>query len=647
MDNAVTGNAVTGAGTFTDQDLFLFNEGTHRRLYEKMGAHRAVVDGVAGVRFSVWAPSARRVSVVGDFNGWKRGATPLEPLRSSGIWTGFVPSLARGEVYKYCIESEHNGHVGEKADPFGLRHEVPPRTASIVWDLEYEWSDQQWMSERANRNSLSAPMSVYELHLGSWRRRVEEDGRPLSYRELASYLVEYVVRMGYTHVEFLPMMEHPFDGSWGYQVTGYFAPTSRFGTPQDFMYLVDQLHLAGVGVLLDWVPAHFPTDAHGLAFFDGTHLFEHADPRKGFHPDWNTAIFNYDRHEVRSFLVSSALFWMDRYHVDGLRVDGVASMLYLDYSRKEGEWIPNEYGGRENLGAIQLLRMTNEAAYSDYPGIQMSAEESTSWPMVSRPTYLGGLGFGLKWDMGWMHDTLEYMKHEPIHRRWHQNQITFRSIYWTHENFVLPLSHDEVVHGKGSLFGKMPGDRWQKFANLRALYGYMWATPGKKLLFMGGDLAQVAEWDHDSSVEWHLEDVEEHAAVQRLVAELNRIYRTEAALHELDCDGAGFEWVSGDDAESSVLAFLRYSKERRQKILCIVHFTPVPRHDFRIGVDDAGFWTEILNSDAAEFGGGGIGNMGGLEASPVPFHGRPLSLCLTLPPLSVTYFRSPVNEPAP
>ncbi len=527
------------ASLLTDQDLHLFNEGTHYRIYDKLGSHLTTVAGKPGTYFGVWAPNASAVSVVGDFNGWDTQSHPLGARGSSGIWEGFVPGVGKGALYKYHIVSHNEGHVGEKADPFGMFHEQPPRTASVVWDLEYQWGDKEWMETRAKRDSLQAPISVYEVHLGSWMRVPEEDNRPLTYRETAPRLAEYVKRMNFTHVELMPIMEHPFYGSWGYQTTGYFAPTSRYGTPQDFMYLVDYLHQNGIGVILDWVPSHFPTDAHGLAYFDGTHLFEHADARKGFHPDWKTFIFNYGRNEVRSFLMASGLFWLDKYHIDGLRVDAVASMLYLDYSRKAGEWIPNKFGGRENLEAIDFLRQFNTEAYKEYPGIQTIAEESTAWPMVSRPTYVGGLGFGMKWDMGWMHDTLAYFSQDPIHRRYHHNQLTFRMLYGFTENFVLPLSHDEVVHGKGSLIGKMPGDEWQRFANLRLLFGYMFAQPGKKMLFMGCEFGQVREWAHDTSLEWHVLEYPVHRGVQNWVAQLNQVYREQPALHQLDSDPQG------------------------------------------------------------------------------------------------------------
>ncbi|MDR5694886.1 MAG: 1,4-alpha-glucan branching protein GlgB [Armatimonadota bacterium] len=625
----------------SEDDLHLFNEGTHFRLYEKLGAHPLEVEGVSGTYFAVWAPNAERVFVMGDFNGWEKTTHPLQPRGQSGIWEGFIPGIGHGSRYKYHIVSRYRAYRVDKADPFGFFHEIPPRTASIVWDLTYPWGDEAWMQGRWRANRLSSPMAIYEVHLGSWMRVPEEYNRPLTYRELAERLGDYVEKMGFTHVEFLPVMEHPFYGSWGYQVTGYFAPTSRFGTPQDFMYLIDHLHQRGIGVILDWVPSHFPMDEHGLGFFDGTHLYEHADPRKGLHPDWNSFIFNYGRNEVRSFLISSALFWLDRYHADGLRVDAVASMLYLDYSRKEGEWIPNEYGGRENLEAIAFLRRFNEEVYRNYPDVQTIAEESTAWPMVSRPTYVGGLGFGLKWDLGWMHDTLFYMSKDPVHRKYHHNNLTFRMLYAFHENFVLPLSHDEVVHGKGSLLSKMPGDEWQKCANLRLLFGYMVAQPGKKLLFMGGEFGQWREWQHDEGLEWHLLARSRHAQVQRWVADLNRLYRNEPALHELDCDPSGFEWIDCTDADHSIVSFLRKAHSTGDLLLIVCNFTPVPRHGYRVGVPRGGYWREILNSDAEIYGGTNQGNLGGREADPIPFHGRPYSLALTLPPLGCLFLKSP------
>ncbi|MBZ5707297.1 MAG: 1,4-alpha-glucan branching protein GlgB [Acidobacteriia bacterium] len=624
----------------TEQDLYLFNEGNHYRIYDKMGAHLATAGEEPGTCFSVWAPSAREVSVMGSFNGWNPHSHPLRPRGSSGIWEGFVPGVGKGTLYKFHIASQHHGHVADKADPIALLNEKPPRTASVVWDLEYQWADQGWMETRAQRDSLQAPISIYEVHFGSWMRVPEEHNRPLTYREMAPRLADYVERMSFTHVQLLPIMEHPFYGSWGYQTTGYFAPTARYGTPQDFMYLVDYLHQRGIGVILDWVPSHFPSDGHGLAYFDGTHLFEHADSRKGFHPDWKTHIFNYGRNEVRSFLLSSAMFWLDKYHADGLRVDAVASMLYLDYSRKHGEWIANKYGGRENLEAIDFLRQFNQEAYKEHPGIQTFAEESTAWPMVSKPTYVGGLGFGMKWDMGWMHDTLAYFSHDPIHRQFHHNQLTFRMLYGFTENFVLPLSHDEVVHGKGSLIGKMPGDEWQRFANLRLLFGYMFAQPGKKLMFMGDEFGQVREWTHDTSLEWHVLQYPVHRGVQSWVEQLNRVYRSEAALHQLDTDPAGFEWVDCNDSATSVLSLLRKANSPKETVLIVCNFTPVPRPSYRVGVPHSGFWRELLNSDAREYGGSGLGNLGGLYAEDHPAHGRPYSLNLVLPPLTAVFLKA-------
>jgi 1,4-alpha-glucan branching enzyme len=625
-------------------DLHLFNEGSHLRLYETLGAHPVTLDGEAGVFFAVWAPNAEAVHVMGDFNGWSRSAHPLRPRASSGIWEGFIPAVPRGSIYKYFIASRHRGYRVEKADPFGLYHEVPPRTGSVVWDLEYEWRDAEWMASRHARNSGRAPMSIYEMHLGSWMRIPADGNRSLHYTEMATRLADYVEQTGFTHVELLPVMEHPFFGSWGYQTTGYFAPSSRYGTPQEFMALVDTLHQRGIGVILDWVPSHFPSDQHGLGYFDGTHLYEHQDQRKGFHPDWKSLIFNYGRNEVRSFLLSSALFWLDRYHVDGLRVDAVASMLYLDYSRAEGEWIPNEYGGRENLEAISFLRRLNEDVYANFPDVQTIAEESTSWPMVSRPTYAGGLGFGMKWDMGWMHDTLEYMQRPPIYRGYHHNEITFRMVYAFHENFVLPLSHDEVVHGKGSLFGKMPGDDWQKFANLRLLYGYMYGQPGKKLLFMGDELGQWSEWRHDTSVDWHTLEHPQHRGIQQWVTDLNAAYRDVPALHARDFDPAGFSWIDGADTQNSVLSWVRHGQSEGDIVVAVFNFTPVPRHGYEVGVPTGGKWQEMLNSDADIYGGSGIGNGGGIEARPIEHHGRPFSLSLTLPPLAALLLKPATQD---
>ena len=620
----------------SDEDLWLFNEGNHSGLYEVLGAHPIRWRGKAGVYFAVWAPNAEAVSVVGDFNAWTPGKNALSPRGVSGIWEGFVPAIGPGALYKYHIVSRY-GWEGMKADPFAFFAEIPPKTASVVWDLAYSWGDGEWMNARRRKNALDAPISIYEVHLGSWRRG--ENGRLLSYRELADLLIPYVKEMGFTHVEFLPVMEHPFYGSWGYQITGYFAPTSRYGTPQDFMYLVDRLHQAGVGVILDWVPSHFASDPHGLGFFDGTHLYEHADPRQGVHPDWGSLIFNYGRHEVRSFLLSSACFWLEKYHADGLRVDAVASMLYLDFSRPEGAWVPNPQGGRENLDAIHFLRRFNEEVYRRFPDIQTYAEESSAWPGVSRPTYAGGLGFGFKWDLGWMHDTLEYFRLDPIYRKYHHRNLTFRGLYAWSENFVLPLSHDEVVYGKGSLFGKMPGDRWQKFANLRLLLGYMYAVPGKKLLFMGGEFGQEGEWNHERALDWWLLSQPEHEGIRLWVKDLNRVYREEPALHELDCSPEGFQWVIADDADSGVLAFLRKGKDPKECLLVVAHFTPVVREGYRVGVPYPGFWREVLNSDAKEYGGSGVGNLGGVWAEPSPSHGFPCSLGLCLPPLGILFLK--------
>jgi len=614
----------------TDHDVYLFREGTHGRLYNTMGCHLAA----DGARFRVWAPNATRVSVIGDFNHWDVGANALQPrAEGSGIWEAFVAGVAHGSAYKFRIVGAERGYEIDKADPFALCTEAPPLTASRAWSLDYEWNDRAWMTDRRQRNALDAPMSIYEMHLGSWRR---SGGRMPTYRDIAAPLAAYLRETGFTHVELMPITEHPFYGSWGYQTTGYFAPTARYGTPQDFMFLVDTLHQQGIGVILDWVPSHFPSDAHGLAYFDGTHLYEHADPRQGFHPEWNSAIFNYGRNEVRAFLLSSGLFWLDKYHIDGLRVDAVASMLYLDYARKEGEWIPNRYGGKENLDAILFLRTLNESVYRDYPDVQVFAEESTSWPMVSRPVYVGGLGFGLKWNMGWMHDTLDYLRHDPIHRKFHHDRLTFSIWYAFSENFVLPLSHDEVVHGKGSLIGKMPGDSWRQFANLRLLYGYMWAHPGKKLLFMGGEFGQRREWTHDDALEWWVLDQPEHAGVKRWVTDLNAFYRASPAMYEVDFDRAGFEWIDNNDGEASVLTFLRKSRTGTPLIV-VCNFTPIPRHNYIVGAPHGGFWRERLNSDAGIYGGSGIGNLGGVEAAPVSAQGRSHSLALTLPPLAVLF----------
>jgi 1,4-alpha-glucan branching enzyme len=624
-----------------EDDLWLFNEGAHTRLYERLGA-QLLVGG--GAHVGVWAPNAAEVSVIGDFNHWSPGRDRLEPQGRSGIWHGHVAGLSAGERYKLHLRSRVRGYEVDKADPFAFRAEMPPRTASVAWDLAYDWGDEAWMARRGAANALDAPMAIYEVHLGSWRHA--EGHRSLGYRDIAEPLARYVTETGYTHVELMPVMEHPFYGSWGYQITGYFAPTSRFGTPQDFMALVDTLHQHGVGVILDWVPSHFPDDQHGLGYFDGTHLFEHADPRKGFHPDWKSLIFNYDRYEVRSFLLSSAHFWLDRYHADGLRVDAVASMLYLDYSRGPGEWVPNEHGGNENLGALRFLKKLNETVYADFPDIQTFAEESTAWPMVSRPTDVGGLGFGLKWDMGWMHDTLQYFERDPIHRRYAQDELTFRAVYAFTENFTLPLSHDEVVHGKGSLLSKMPGDRWQQLANLRALLGYQYGQPGKKLLFMGDDMASEMEWDHDDQLPWWILERPEHEGIRRWVERLNHLVRAEPALHELDVEPAGFEWVDASDTAASVLSFLRHPRRDdrgrpvapgARDVLVVANLTPVPRTAYAIGVPVGGRWVELAGSDGRDVGGSGMGNHEGVEAVRRPMHGRAWSLPLTLPPLSVLF----------
>jgi len=620
-------------------DLYLFNEGSHFQLYDKLGARIISGAETPGVHFAVWAPNARHVSVIGDFNGWDRSSHPMQPMESSGIWEGFVPGLGRGALYKYFIESNHNGYQVEKTDPFGQYYELAPKTASIVWDLDYGWGDDEWMAARRKTPADRSPLSIYEIHLGSWRRVPEDGNRFLTYVEMAEPLTEYVLRMGFTHVEFLPVMEHPFYGSWGYQTLGLFAPTSRYGTPQDFMHLVDHLHRNGIGVILDWVPSHFPSDEHGLVFFDGTHLYEHQDPRKGVHPDWKSIIYNYGRNEVRSFLISAARFWLDKFHVDGLRVDAVASMLYLDYSRAPGEWEPNEFGGRENLQAISFLRRLNEAVKERHPDVLMIAEESTAWPMVSRPPYVGGLGFDMKWDMGWMHDTLEYMSKDPVHRSYHHGKLNFRMLYAFTENFVLPLSHDEVVHGKGSLIGKLPGDDWQRFANLRLLLAYMMAQPGKKLLFMGGEFGQQREWNHDTSLDWHLLDFPQHAGLQHWVADLNRMYREEPALHRQEFTPEGFRWIDCNDHLHSSLSLIRFGVKRGEEIIAVFNFTPLPRHNYRVGAPAAGFWKELLNSDARDYGGSGQGSLGGLEASPVPSHGFRHSLNLVLPPLGAVFFK--------
>jgi len=626
----------------TDQDIYLFKEGNHFNLYNKLGSHTLTVDDVEGTYFAVWAPNAERVSVVGNFNQWGNESHPLKAREDgSGIWEGLIPGVYKGEAYKYHLVSKYNSYRVDKGDPYAFRWECPPKTASMVWDLQYLWGDGEWMKNRHRFNTLGAAFAVYEVHLGSWRRVPEEGNRFLTYREITPYLVNHVKEMGFTHVEFLPVMEHPFYGSWGYQTAGYFAPTARYGTPQDFMYLVDQLHQHGIGVILDWVPSNFPDDEHGLIYFDGTYLYEHADPKKRYQPEWKSYIFNLGRNEVRAFLISSGLFWLEKYHVDGLRVDAVASLLYLGYGRKDGEWAPNEYGGKENLEAIAFVKKFNEAVYKDYPDVQTIAEESTAWPMVSRPTYIGGLGFGMKWNMGWMHDTLDYFSKDPILRKYHHNQLTFSIWYAFYENFVLPLSHDEVVFGKGSLIRKMPGDDWQKFANLRLLFGYMYGHPGGKLLFMGGEFGQWDEWYHEKSLDWDLLEYPPHQQLQRWIKDLNHYYRTEPVLHELDFVKEGFEWVDRHDWEGSVISFLRKGKTTDNLLLVVCNFTPVPRKNYRVGVPRSGFWKEVLNSDAKIYGGSGHGNFGGVEATPVPSYKWKNSLSLILPPLGVLFFKSP------
>jgi 1,4-alpha-glucan branching enzyme len=611
-----------------------------------MGAQR-IHEGADGTHFAVWAPNARYVSVIGDFNGWEKGSHPMTVRGNSGIWEIFVPGVRKGVHYKYHVASASHGYAADKADPFAFHAETPPGTASIVWDLDYAWGDAEWMDRRADRNARGAPISIYEVHLGSWRRVPEESNRPLTYREMAAQLPAYARELNFTHVELLPVMEHPFFGSWGYQTTGYFAPTSRYGTPQDLMFLIDSLHREGLGVILDWVPSHFPSDEHGLGYFDGTHLYEHADSRQGFHPEWKSLIFNYGRNEVRSFLLSSALYWLEAFHADGLRVDAVASMLYLDYGRTPGEWIPNVFGERGNLEAMSLLRRVNEEVYARQAGAQTYAEESTSWPMVTRPVSDGGLGFGFKWDMGWMHDSLAYFKREPIHRRFHHNEMTFRMLYALTENFVLPLSHDEVVHLKGSLLSRMPGDDWQKFANLRLLLAWMWAQAGKKLLFMGGEIGQWREWNHDASLDWHLLGDPQHSGVQRWVADLNRACREEKALHELDCEPGGFEWIFADDADNGVLTLLRRGRSEDEIVLIALNLTPVPRSGYRVGVPNAGTWRVLLDGDRPAYGGSGWSRQGEVSSEEHGSHGRPFSLLLDLPPLGALFLKGPGRQGEP
>jgi 1,4-alpha-glucan branching enzyme len=622
-----------------DFDLHLFSEGTHYRIWEKLGSRRQTVDGVTGVHFAVWAPNAQRVSVIGDFNRWDGRVHPMRKLVPSGVWEIFIPELPEGSCYKFEVRSTA-GHLLHKADPYGRYFEIPPNTASLVFEERYQWRDHEWMRDRPSFDGWrERPMSIYEVHLGSWRRVPEEENRALTYRELADTLVPYVREMGYTHVELMPVMEHPFSGSWGYQVIGFFAPTSRYGTPDDFRYFVDECHRHGLGVLLDWVPGHFPKDRHGLAEFDGTALYEHADPRKGEHQDWGTLIFNYGRNEVRTFLLSNALFWLDEFHVDGLRVDAVASMLYLDYSRSAGQWIPNQFGGRENLEAVEFIKQLNVLTHGRVAGSITVAEESTAWPAVSRPVYVGGLGFSYKWNMGWMHDMLEYMKEDPVHRRWHHNQVTFSMLYAFTENFVLPFSHDEVVHGKRAMLDKMPGDLWQKHASLRALYGYMFTHPGKKLMFMGAEIGQWSEWNYDSSLEWHLLQYAEHQGLRRWVQDLNHTYQHEPSLHEVDFDYAGFQWIDCCDNENSVMSFIRRASHPDDYTVIVTNFTPVPRLDYRIGVPDGGWYRELLNSDSSRYGGSNMGNGGGARAEQRPMHGFEHSMSITVPPLGVVLFK--------
>lgn len=624
---------------FTEFDINLFKAGKHFRLYEKFGSHPVTVDGIDGTYFAVWAPSAKQVSVIGDFNYWIEGEHQLNVRwDESGIWEGFIPLVGKGTTYKYKIQSHHNDIKTEKADPYARRCEHPPSTASIVWDDNYKWKDKSWMKKRKKNNAIDAPFSVYEVHLGSWKRNLEED-RYMSYYELADDLVNYVKEMNFTHVELMPIMEFPYDPSWGYQITGYFAPTSRFGYPEEFKYLVDKLHQNDIGIILDWVPSHFPEDTHGLGFFDGSHLYEHPDKRKGYHQDWKSLIFNYERNEVRSFLISNAIFWLDQYHADGLRVDAVASMLFLDYSREDGEWEPNIYGGRENLAVIDFLKQLNEEVYASFPDVQTIAEESTAFPMVSKPTFMGGLGFGMKWMMGWMHDTLEYFAKDPIYRKYHQNDITFSLAYAFTENFMLPLSHDEVVYGKNSILGRMPGDEWQRFANLRLLYGYMFTHPGTKLLFMGGEFGQYNEWDFQNSLDWNLLDFKPHKDTQTYFKELNTLYKTTPALYEKGFSGEGFEWISFDDHENCVISYIRKGYQEENNVIVVCNLTPTVRKNYKIGVPNKAKIKEIFNSDAKKFGGSGVSNPRQITTKKDPWNGKDYSAEITLPPLAITVFQ--------
>jgi 1,4-alpha-glucan branching enzyme len=641
---------------FSDFDLYLFGQGKHYHLYERMGAHPRILNGVAGVHFAVWAPNALTISVIGDFNEWNRSTHQMHIRHQDlGVWECFIPGLKAGSLYKFAIYSRYNNYTADKSDPYAFASELRPNTASIVTDIkQHQWKDEAWMQAREQRQWLNAPVSIYEVHLGSWKHKPErhiegavEEDRFLTYRELAEDLGPYVKQMGFTHIELLPVMEYPYDGSWGYQVTGYYAPTSRFGTPEDFQYFVDYMHQLGIGVILDWVPGHFPKDGHALSYFDGTHLYEYSDPRKGEHKEWGTLVFDYGRSEVRNFLIANAIFWLREYHVDGLRVDAVASMLYLDYLRPSGEWAANQYNGREHLEAIDFIRLLNEAVYDQMPGTLTIAEESTSWPLVSRPTYVGGLGFSMKWNMGWMHDMLDYMHMDPIHRRYHHNNITFSLMYAFSENFVLPLSHDEVVHLKGSLIKKMPGDLWQRFANLRAFFGYMWGHPGKKVLFMGGEFAQWGEWNYKQSLDWHLlaaPSDPRHVQLQTFVSDLNQLYQQEPAFSELDNDPGGFSWIDPHDSDNSVISFMRRGRDADSTLVFVCNFTPMPRHGYRLGVPFAGNYEELLNSDAERYGGSGLENRQEMPSGPMTWQSCPHSILLTLPPLSTIILQKRRSE---